>query len=63
MNLIGKTLQHKHLSNITIVPLSITNRGYKVTQIETKGKKVKTKTAFFDNDDVVPSEKSLFKLI
>lgn len=48
----GDVLQHKHNSNISIELVSTTNRGWKVKETTKKGNRSKTKTAFYDDQDI-----------
>lgn len=57
-----KTFQHKHITGLTCKVIDITNKGYKVLTSEIQGKKVSTKTAYFDKIDF-DKEKGFWKEI
>jgi hypothetical protein len=57
----GDKMKHKYLDDVSIELISTTNKGWKVKQTGdgTKRGKGKTKTAYFDDQDI-SGEKSLF---
>ena len=56
----GDILQHKHNPNISIELVATTKRGWKVKETTKKGKRSKTITAYYDDQDV-KGDKSLYE--
>ena len=57
---VGDKLTHKYDKNISITLIEPTSKGWKVEQSTKSGKKVKTKSAFFDKQDLI-GDRAIFE--